>query len=453
MKRYATVWLALAGWLVSFALMASSSTSAAEKPADPSRLQRDLTPVGAERAGNRDGSIPQWKADQLSDKEHLQWMQSISSEEPLFIIDAKNLQQHRSLLTEGLQAMFRRYPDSFSVPVYKTHRTARQPAWTYENTAKNVRDARLASSGNEMEQAWPGIPFPIPQSPQEIMWNHQLRWKGVFIKLHLFENTVYKNLAHTTLETMIETYSPYYNRARGLAFDSWRSTYYFSHLLGPARLAGGGLLIHESLQPLSQPRQSWVYLAGERRMRRSPVLGYDSPIFNSEGLRVADEIDVFNGALDRYDWTLLGKREMYIPYNNQKMRYNRCDDPAAMDSGHLKPYAMRFEKHRVWVVDARLKEGARHLYPRRTFYIDEDTWSIAAVDIYDRTGELWRTTLRFAAYYEAMPGMFSSLDAYHDMEAGAYFLQCSAGMDTTFYSEPPIDGYFSPTNIRQRLRR
>src|SRR5690606_28033100 len=134
---------------------------------------------------------------------------------------------------------------------------------------------------------------------------------------------------------------------RGLALNGWRSAFYFSHILGPAKLAGGGLLIHESLKPIQQPRQSWVYLPGERRMRRSPVLGYDSPIFNSEGLRVADEIDVFNGALDRYEWTLLGKREMLIPYNNQKMRYNRCDDPSAMDNGHLKPYTMRFrsEEH------------------------------------------------------------------------------------------------------------
>ena len=422
-------------------------------PADASRLQKDLTPIGAERAGNRDGSIPAWDADRLTDEQHLAWMSRIADEEPLYQIDKDNLEYYRPHLSAGMQAMFERYPASFAIPVYKTHRTARQPQWTYDATAKNVRDARLSASGNEMEQAWPGIPFPIPASPLEIMWNHQLRWSGMFIRLHLFENTVYQNLSSATLETLIETWSPYYNPERGLAFDGWQSALYFSNTIGPARMAGGGLLIHESLQPLRQPRQSWIYLQGERRMRRSPVLGYDSPIFNSDGLRVADEIDVFNGALDRYDWTLEGKREMLIPYNNQKMRYNRCNDPAAFEVGHLKPYTMRFEKHRVWVVSARLKAGARHLYPRRTFYIDEDTWSIAAVDIYDRSDNLWRTTLRFAAYYEAMPGMFTALDAYHDLQAGAYFLQCSAGVDTTFISKAPAPGYFSPTSIRQRLKR
>jgi len=166
-----------------------------------------------------------------------------------------------------------------------------------------------------------------------------------------------------------------------------------------------------------------------------------------------DEIDIYNGALDRYDWKLLGKRELYIPYNNQKMRYNRCDDPSALDRGHLKPYTMRFEKHRVWVVDATLKPGLKHLYPRRTFYLDEDTWSIALVDIYDKNGKLWRNTMRFAAYYEAMPGMFSALDAYHDLKANAYFLQCSAGLDTSFHPTAPQPGYFAPASIRQRLKR
>lgn len=212
-------------------------------------------------------------------------------------------------------------------------------------------------------------------------------------------------------------------------------------------------MIHESLQPLRKPRQAWIYLAGERRMRRTPSTAYDSPLFNSEGIRVADEIDIFNGSLDRYDWELVGKREMLIPYNNQALRYNRCDNIQNLQPNHLSPKMMRFEKHRVWVVDARLKENQRHIYPRRTFYVDEDTWSIVMVDIYDKDDELWRSTLRFSAYYEQMPGMFSSLDAYHDLKNGTYFIQCSAGDGTRFSQEPPPGNYFHPATIRTRLRR
>lgn len=441
-------------WLIALlAISMISPVTLALDARDARRLQRDLTPVGAERVGNRDGSIPAWRADQLDDAGHARWMQTISDEEPQFHIRHSNLESYRDRLSAGVQALFERYPDTFSIPVYKTHRTARQPQWTLDNTHRNVTDARMSDTGDEVLQAWAGIPFPLPESPQQIMWNHQLRWKGVLLKLHLYESAVHPGGVQVPLETMIETWAAFYDRQRQLSLGDWRVTYYFSRILGPAKLAGGGLLIHESLQPRQHPRQSWVYLPGERRMRRSPVLGYDSPIFNSEGMRVADEIDIFNGALDRYDWKLLGKRELFIPYNNQKMRYNRCDDASALDSGHLKPYTMRFEKHRVWVVEATLKPGMKHLYPRRTFYIDEDTWSIALADIYDKTGALWRSTMRFAAYYEAMPGMFTALDAYHDLKAGAYFLQCSAGLDTSFSQEAPAPGYFAPVNIRQRLRR
>jgi len=422
-------------------------------PAQAATLGKELTPIGAERAANADGSIPAWSADQLSDEDHLQWMADIAAEQPLYRITAENQAQYQALLTPGLQKMFELHPDSFNIPVYQTHRTARQPEWTYEAASKNLQDARISDSGDEVLAAWPGTPFPKPTTPYEVMWNHQTRWKGVFISLHLYESTVYPNMLVDSLETIIETYAHFYQRDRETPELNWRNAYYFSHILGPARLAGGGLLIHESLQPVRKPRQAWIYITGERRMRRTPTMGYDSPLFNSEGIRVADEIDIFNGPLDRYDWELLGKRELLIPYNNQKMRYNRCDDPQALMPFHIAPNAMRFEKHRVWVVEARLKENERHIYKRRTFYIDEDTWSIALVDIYGKDDNMWRTTMRFSAYYEEMPGMFSALDAYHDLVDGSYFLQCSAGEGTEFYAEPPPDGYFSPATIRKRMKR
>jgi hypothetical protein len=441
--------LLLASLIPGMDMMLCTSLYAAQTP----RLGKELTPIGAIRAGNEDGSIPSWHADQLSDEEHLQWMQKIEAEEPLYQITASNQQQYQHLLAPGLQKMFTLHPESFFMSVYPSHRSARQPQWTYQNAEKNLLDARISDTGDELLAAWPGTPFPIPSTPYEIMWNHQTRWKGVFINLHLYETTVYSNMLVDSLETIIETYASYYQPDRATAELGWRNSYYFSHILGPARLAGGGLLIHDSLQPVRKPRQAWIYITGERRMRRTPTMGYDSPLFNSEGIRVADEIDIFNGPLDRYDWELVGRKEMLIPYNNQKMRYNRCDDAQALLPYHLQPNAMRFEKHRVWVVEARLKADKRHIYKRRTFYIDEDTWSISLVDIYDKNDNLWRFTMRFSAYYEEMPGMFSSLDAYHDFKEGAYFLQCSAGLGTSFSLQPPPDGYFSPASIRARMRR
>ncbi len=420
---------------------------------DADRLGKDLTPIGAIRAGNKDNSIPMWQADKFTAKQHQQWLQDIEKEKPLYTITSNNHKKYEGMLSDGLKNFFENHPNTFYMPVYKSHRTALQPQWTYDNARKNVANAKLSDSGDEILQAYAGTPFPIPETAQQIIWNHQTRWKGVFINLHLYEITVFPNLVKDSLETNIETYAVFYDPNRTTPELNWRNTYYFSYILGPSRLAGGGLLIHESLQPKRKPRQSWIYVAGERRMRRMPVMGYDAPLFNAEAIRVADEIDIFNGPLDRYDWTLKGRREMLIPYNNQKMRYNRCDDENALNPYHITPNAMRFEKHRVWVVEANLKAGQRHTYKRRIFYIDEDTWSIALVDIYDKHDELYRFTMRFSAYYEEMPGTFSALDAYHDLQKGSYFLQCSAGGGTSFSQQPPPNGYFSPTNIRQRYKR
>ena len=443
-------------FLVLFFLLSShgySSDSDGTAIANANLLKTQLTPIGAEREGNQDGSIPSWSVDRLSATEHEQWVASILDEQPLYHVDSDNYHEHLAQLSAGLVHFLESDKTDFFIPVYPSHRTAQQPKWIYQNSLKNLADAKISPSGDELLQAWAGIPFPIPVSPQQIMWNHQARWKGVFLKLNLLEITVFPNLVKETLRTSIESYTPFNNPNRQGPELDWRIVYYFSHIMAPSRLAGGGLLIHDSLQSKGKPRQSWVYIAGERRMRRMPSATYDSPLFNSDGIRVADEIDLFNGPLDRYDWRLMGKREMLIPYNNQKMRNKACDDESALLPYHLAPNTMRFEKHRVWVVEAKLKPAQRHLYHRRTFYIDEDTWSIVMVDIYDKDDQLMRFSLRFSAYYEDLPGVFTARDSYHDLNSGAYFVQCSAGKGTTFSQQPPPKGYFSPTNIRQRYRR
>ncbi len=187
-------------------------------------------------------------------------------------------------------------------------------------------------------------------------------------------------------------------------------------------------------------------------MRRSPVTGYDSPTFTSNGLRMMDEIDVFNGALDRYDWSLKGRREMYIPYNNELLKKELLNDKTLLSPLHINPDFTRYEKHRVWVVDAVLKPGYEHLYKRRTFYIDEDTWSIMLVDIYGEDDVLWRVTQRYSVYYDDVPATFTALDSYSDLKKRSYYVQ---GFPEGYVhsSEPPAKGYFSPTMVRQRLHR
>lgn len=196
-----------------------------------------------------------------------------------------------------------------------------------------------------------------------------------------------------------------------------------------------------------------MYVAGQRRMLRSPVMGYDAPTFTSDGLRMMDEIDVFNGAMDRYDWTLVGKQLKIIPYNNSKLQLELQSEEGVFDPHHINPDVTRYELHRVWVVDAKVKKGKRHLYNRRTFYLDEDTWSIALVDVYDRQNNLWRVSERFFTYISDVPTMFTSLDVFHDLKKQTYYIQGFKLGSAEHSNTPPPRGYFTPISVRQRIHR
>ena len=219
----------------------------------------------------------------------------------------------------------------------------------------------------------------------------------------------------------------------------------------PARLAGQVLLVHETLNQAKQPRQAWVYNPGQRRVRRAPNVAYDNPGTASDGLRTNDMTDMFNGALDRFDWKLVGKKEMYVPYNSYKAHSDKVDYDDLIKPGHLNPNYLRYELHRVWVVDATLKPGKRHINARRTFYVDEDSWQILVIDHYDRRGNIWRYSEAPSITYYDVPLFWSTLETHHDMQSGRYIV---TGLDN---KEPMYDfGYqttpekFSPQALRTR---
>jgi hypothetical protein len=135
--------------------------------------------------------------------------------------------------------------------------------------------------------------------------------------------------------------------------------------------------------------QAWLYFPGQRRARQLPNPCCDTPNPAANGAVSMDEISVFSGPLTRYDWKLVGKQEMYVPYNNN--RYLHVPTNAELVKGkHLNPDWFRWELHRVWVVDATLKSDQRHQVPKARFYLDEDTWQGLFADRYDARGELWK---------------------------------------------------------------
>ena len=182
------------------------------------------------------------------------------------------------------------------------------------------------------------------------------------------------------------------------------------------------LLVHETLNQVKEPRHAWVYNPGQRRVRRAPNIAYDNPGTAADGLRTSDDFDMYNGAPDRYNWKLVGKKEIYVPYNSYKLQSDKLQYDDILKVGHLNPEYTRYELHRVWEVEATLKPGASHIYAKRVFYLDEDSWQILVIDKYDNRGQIWRVSEGHAINYYNMPLLWTSLEVHHDLQSGRYLV-------------------------------
>lgn len=448
------------GATLTLALSAGGAV-AAVTPEELAKLGNSLTPFGAEQAANLAGSIPEWTggiteapaAYQGGSQTHVD---PFPEDRPQFIIGKANLDQYRANLTPGQLALFNTYPDSFQMPVYQTRRSGSAPQWVYRNTLKNAGSSQLLDGGNGFRDAYGGIPFPIPHSGVEALWNHITRYRGTYVVRRSSEASVQRNGDFALVTSQQALLFNYYD-PQG-SFDELNNQlfYFQAFIKSPARLAGGALLVHETLDQVREPRQAWMYSAGQRRIRRAPNLAYDTPVTPADGLRTADDTDMFNGAPDRYDWQLLGKREIYIPYNNYRLTGAGVNYEDLLQPGHINPNLTRYELHRVWVVEGTLKTGSRHIYSKRTLYLDEDSWQAAVVDQYDGRGELWRVSVAYLKNYYNLPTTWSALDVFHDLQARRYAVQNLDGEEgaTTDFSQPvPDDNYFTPSALRRRGAR
>ena len=450
-------WIAAGALALAFVV---PSALAAVSVQEADKLKSTLTPMGGERAGNG-SDIPPWRGG-LSlppvgySKPGQPHVDPFSKDKPLFVITAANMAQYSQYLTEGQKGLFRTYPNTFAMPIYPTRRTAAAPDWVYENTYKNAIRAELTKDGNGLQYAYGGIPFPIAKTGLEVVWNHIARWRGVYLVRRAAEIAVQTDGSFSPVLVQQEVEFNYYRRDKSIEDLNNILFYYLSYTRAPARLAGGAVLLHEPLNQVQQPRQAWGYNAGQRRVRLAPNLAYDTPIAAADGLRYADDTDIFNGAPDRYNWKLVGKKEVFIPYNNYQLSSDKVKYKDLIKPGHLNPEYTRYEKHRVWVVEATLKDGVRHAYGKRVFYLDEDTWGIAVADLYDQTGELWRVSMAYIKTFYELPVTWSAMEAYHDLQSKRYYVQ---GMDneegsTIDYSqEPPGERYFTPAELRRRGKR
>ncbi|KAB2968938.1 MAG: DUF1329 domain-containing protein [Thermoanaerobaculia bacterium] len=420
--RTPTTRLFLSIWIV---VAVGAAFAAGLSPQDAARLGQDLTPLGAEKGASADGTIPAWTGGITQPPAGYQpgkhYVDPFAADAVVATIDGKNMATYSAKLSEGHKAMLAAYP-SFRMKVYPTRRSASVPARIYEATARTATTAQLAPGGNGVTGALAGVPFPIPKSGVEVIWNHLLRFRGEIVHRQIAQAAPTRGGQYTLVQFEEETMVLYHQQGMTEAELRNRILLFKQEVTSPARLAGGILLVHETLNQVNQPRDAWLYNPGQRRVRRAPQVAYDNPGTASDNMRTSDQLDMFNGAPDRYDWQLVGKKEIYVPYNSYRLQDPQLKYKDILTPLHINPEHLRYELHRVWVVDATLKPQERHIYKRRTFYVDEDSWQILLVDQYDNRDQLWRVSEGHVMNFYNVPTTWTAAEVHTDLQAGRYLV-------------------------------
>ncbi len=444
-------------FLGAFALsLLAGNVLAAVSPSELAKLGTSLTPMGAEKSGNADGSIPEWtgglaqNAAAVDGKGFL--ADPFANEKPLFVITAATAEQYKDRLTAGQLAMFKRYADSFRMPVYPSHRSVGMPQKVYDATRASAEKVSLIEGGNGLQgfNESRGVAFPIPQNGVEAVWNHITRYRGGNLFREATSAFPQRNGDYTLVKIQDRVAFPALmqdmpeDKAANilLMFKSVTTT--------PARLAGNVLLVHDTLDQVREARMAWQYNPGQRRVRRAPQVAYDSPGSNADGTRTSDDFDMYNGAPDRYDWALVGKKEMYIPYNNYRLASPEVKYADILKPGHTNQDLARYELHRVWVVEGTLKQGQRHVYATRRFYIDEDSWNIVASDLYDGRGQLWRVGQSMLMQEYNVQTPWYAFEALYDLVSGRYGVYGMTNEESNWvkFGVPASANEFTPAALR-----
>jgi hypothetical protein len=513
--RHASGWTRL---LMTAGLALSAPAFAKAAPDEVAKLGKELTAVGAVRAGNADGTIPEWIGGQYFDEViRGQTPQSLESlrqqfeevrkqspadfdallkyldkfeikdypdiskqidtiiaklpadlqalakkqreqiggggkyEAPQFIITRANLAQHADKLTDGHKAMFAKYP-SYRMIVYPTLRSAYFPPEVEQATIKNAASAELIGT-DEVKDAVLGFPFPVPKSGAEVLWNHKMRFRGSTVRRYN-NQAIVKNDGSYKISKLVEDVKFKYANLEEANPGTKILLYYLSEVLSPPRVAGQLLLVHETSGAGGSGRDAWIYNPGLGRVNRAPDVGYDNPYIGTDGEQFNDQVDMFNGALDRYDWKLVGRKEMYIPYNSFLINAPLIKYDDIIRPGHINQNLSRYELHRVWVVEATLRQGLRHQFKKRRFYVDEDSWAVAVVDCYDNRDQLWKVQEGQLLTVPFVPTVTAIPEIIYDLQSGRYFVTALLNEDRISDFKIKLDDkQFAPNALSAKAQR
>lgn len=434
----------------------------AASPQDAEKLGKDLTPSGGEKAGNKEGTIPEWGGQQEPNsgwsygKKRLDFYK-YKDDKALFSIDASNVDKYADKLSPGQVAVIKQVKD-YKMDVYPTRRDCGVPEFVASNTKKNVGTASVGADGWSLKEAvLPGYPFPIPSNGTEAMWNSKMRYRGVGVEWASLTTAVSprKGTAEWIKAVSEQTlFMPW-----GISGSNSLSTlpqvefYTYFAYKSPAALAGQALSIGTFLDKPNN--ETFYYFPGQRRVRRMPSYAYDSPQIGFENQYAIDEPFVFNGTIDRFNWKLVGKKEMYIPYNAFGANDFKAKFEDVAQANSINPSSRRYELHRVWVVEATVKAGTRHTSPKRTFYLDEDSWNLVMADDYDAQGKLWKVREGFPLPVYETGSCDVTAFVQYNLTEGRYVFDMhgvGGGKDQKWVTEPKGAKYKSQFYSSDNLR-
>jgi len=426
--------------------------------AEAERLKQDLTPVGAERGANASGSIPEWTGGltepPANDRKGEIEVDPFPQDEALFVITADNMHLYKNRLSDGALRMLAQYSPNFFMPVYPTRRTAAFPEHVYDKFYENALSAEVLDNGNGVRNTIMTSPFPIPENGLEVMWNHILRYRGEEVSFRSASATPQVDGSYNPVVNQYDYYFAYSKRGTELDDIDNKIFYLKTDTISPSTLAGTITLVHETLDQVRSPRLAWRYDSGSRRLRRSPNLAYETDLPNSSSLRAVDQKDMYNGAPNQYDWVLKGKRELFVPYNAYKLHDQSVRPGDVIRAGHINQELTRYELHRVWVVEAKRRTGIKHIYDRRVFYVDEDSWQILMSEEYDEAGDLWRVSEAHNIGYYNEPVFWTTMEMTYDLKAERYYID---GLDNNFPAYNFNPGFrgseFTASSARRAARR
>lgn len=453
--------------ILAAALAVAGSALAAVSPEEAKQLGSTLTPWGAIKAGNKEGTIPPYEgglpvttspAGFVKDSGH--WTDPYPDEKPLYSITAKNMDQYADKLSETTKVLLQRFP-TFHVDVYPSHRVANYPQFYNENSIKNATRCKTVKDGLALSGCHGGAPFPIPKTGNEQMWNVQLVYKPT---MHIKSMPVYVDAAGSPVIAAIQDVwitSQYYDQTfTPETYEAAGSWFFITSVIQkyPPRIAGDGNLFYWGTDPVGYPNKSWTYQQGNRRIRSLPDAQYDFPILVSGGAQYYDEVYMFTGKMDRFDWKLLGKKEMIIPYNNYRANETSMEKMAAVGGGHHpNPDVLRWELHRVNVVEGTLKPGARHAYSKRRYYLDEDISAAGMADAWDHAGKPFRGYFSLAFWEYDAQYSYALPSIEYDLSTGIYFYTSTIADHSksgVWNNEPaPPYTFYTPEGLQRRSAR